>query len=166
MKKITYILITALALTLTACGNISNDTDEPVETEGILYDIEVDEAVAPEETPQVEAVPQTPQYCGSWRITTGAGDGTKFVLEVYINPDGSARYKAGPPYSEFMVDAKGNWTAQDDTITLDLYDTIEGFSWCGTYKWAMDGNGLALTHASGDAFLYGTEGTTIVFNRN
>lgn len=164
MKKITYLLITTLALTLTACGSVSNNTDEPEVTEEILYDIEKDEAVAPEVTPEPEE-PEAPDYVGSWRITTGAGDGTKFVLEVYINPDGSARYKAGPPYSEFMVDAKGTWTAQDDTITLDLYDTIEGFSWRGTYKWAMDGNALALTHTDGDAFLYGTEGTTIVFNR-
>ncbi len=164
MKKLTYLLITTLALALTACGNVSNDTDEPEATEEIFHYVDVDEAVAPEETPEPEA-PATPDYLGSWRITTGAGDGTKFVLELYINADGSARYKAGPPYSEFMLDAKGTWTAQDDTITLDLYDTIEGFSWCGTFKWAMETNGLALTHTNGDAFLYGTEGTTIIFNR-
>ncbi len=163
MKKITYLLITILALTLTACGNVSNDTDEPEVTEEIYYDVEVDEAVAPEGTPEPEAT-VAPEFCGSWRTTAAAGDGTEFVLEVYINADGSARYKAGPPESEFMVDAKGTWTSDEYTIMFDLYDTIEGFPWRGSYKWTVDRK-LSLTHVAGDAFLYGTEGTTIVFNR-
>ena len=161
MKKITYLLIMVSALTLTACGSVAEKPEAPEATE-IATEVVVTTEPTPEPTPEP---PATPEFCGSWRITTGAGDGTKFVLEVYLNEDGSARYRAGYPYSEYMMDAKGTWTAENDTVTLDLYDTMEGFAFVGTYKWAMETNGLALTHTSGDALLYGTEGTTIVFNR-
>lgn len=160
MKKITYFLITVLALTLTACGSIATDTEDAEVTEAVVTEAPTSEPT-PEPTPEP---PKTPDFCGSWRTTAPAGDGTKFVLEVYLNADGSARYKAGPPESEFMMDAKGTWTAEGDAVTLDLYDTMEGFAFKGTYKWSMNGN-LSLTHISGDAFLYGTEGTTITFGR-
>lgn len=163
MKKRNIILTLLLTLAMVCLvGCTITATIEETEAP----EIEATQGVVPPTLEPTEAPePEIPAFCGSWRTVAGAGDGTKFVLEVYINADGSARYLAGPPESEFMVDAKGSWTVADDTITLDLYDTMEGFAWCGTYKWAMESNGLALTHISGDAFLYGTEGTTIVFGR-
>lgn len=109
--------------------------------------------------------PVSNKICGSWICNSQAGDGSSFVLFVDILSDGSAVYRCGPPQSEIMVDCRGNWDFDEEsmTLSLDLVDMYEGFAFKGEYKAKADGNNLSLEHIGGDAFLFGTEGKTFVF---
>ena len=118
------------------------------------------EGPKPTESPK----PMVPPFCGAWTCTHKL-EGDPFVLQVVILTNKTGYYKCGPAESEFMVDYKGDWAWDAETITFTMKDSIEGGKFSGVFKWELKDNILKLTHISGDAFLYNMKKETYTFYR-
>lgn len=146
MKKITYLLIAILAISVLAgCGCSGEKKPHP-------------NVIITTEEP-------APEYCGSWESALKAGDGEEYTLNLDLNPDGNARYEAISSDGEVIVNAQGTWSKADTMIILDLYDTVENITWRANFDYEYDGTSFALTNSRGKAFVEGTEADTIVFVR-
>lgn len=109
-----------------------------------------------------------PEIVGKWITTSETGEGYDFVLFVDILEGGVANYRVGPPESEIMADYNGTWEYDKvlNTITFDMVDKMEGYSFSGCFEVSYDGYILNLTHMEGDSFLYDTNGKTFSFSLN
>ncbi len=115
-------------------------------------------------TPTTSPRPMVPPFCGEWTCTVSL-DGSPYVLSLSLATNKTAKYLCGPQESENMVDCKGEWSWDENSITLKLHDRIEGGDLAGTYGWEMQDNTLKLKHESGDSFIYSMTGSTFTFYR-
>lgn len=146
MKKITYLLIAILTISVLAgCGYSTEKKPHP-------------NVIITTEEP-------APEYCGSWESTAKAGDGKEYKLMLDLNADGSARYEAISIDGETIADCQGTWAKGEDMIVLDLFDTVESVIWRANFDYNYDGTTFNLTHTRGKVFLEGTETATVEFVR-
>ena len=120
--------------------------------------------------PEVPPAPAAVDFVGKWGAYEDF-DGSQVYLEATFQEDGTARYRCGYAYSEFLSDYHGTWYTITEngqypagSIVLDMKDAFSGAPFFGVFTVTADSGTITLTHVSGDTLIYGTDGQGITFS--
>jgi hypothetical protein len=132
-----------------------------------MTDLSDYEAISQPESP---TVPAAVDFTGTWDAYVDF-DGSQVYLEATFVEDGSARYRCGYAYSEFLSDYSGTWYTITEngqypagSIALDMKDAFSGTPFFGIFTVTPESGTITLTHVSGDTLIIGTEGQGITFS--
>ena len=120
--------------------------------------------------PEAPPAPASVDFTGVWGAYEDF-DGSQVYLETTFGEDGSARYRCGYAYSEFLSDYHGTWYTITEngqypagSIVLDMKDAFSGGPFFGVYTVTAESGTITLTHVSGDTLVYGFDGKGITFS--
>ena len=120
---------------------------------------------------QVVAVEELLKADTAWRFEPEEGSSEPSVVrELYLNSDGTFRYRSGDPFSEFSYWTEGKWKLENETITFQFHETDEEGNQLdqldlhlAKYKVSAAADSLTLTLEGSAGFIDDTEGEAVVY---